>query len=74
MRRPQKLGPTQEKVLLAMRAHGGFWHAGCSWMWNTLSGTALIMDSLVDRGLVTKTIEPTRTVYRLIEQMELPNA
>lgn len=48
------LGETQKDVLRSLRNHRGFWYEGCGWLWNTISGTTKIMESLYKRGLVSK--------------------
>jgi hypothetical protein len=55
----RSLGETQQDVLDSLREHGGYWHPGCGWLWDTHSGTVKIMESLLKRGLVTKTKTPT---------------
>lgn len=65
---PRGLGERQKGVLAALKTHKQ-WYVGCGWLWDTHSGTTLIMDSLVARGLVTKEdkiiARATRTVYKL---------
>ena len=66
------LGETQRSVLRALAEHGQ-WHVMCGWMWDTTSGTIRVLESLVRRGLVTKTTEKKswsnsridRDVYRV---------
>lgn len=63
------LGRNQTAVLRALRQHGSYPGA---WVWDNHSGTVRILESLVKRGLVTKTENPityggiTRvaTIYR----------
>ena len=57
------LGKTQQSVYCCLRGHKQ-WSRGCGWLWDTHGGTAKILDSLVRRGLVTKTVEYGRDVYR----------
>jgi hypothetical protein len=57
------LGKTQKSVLRCLREHGS-WHVGCGWLWDTYSGTARVMDSLVKRGLAT--VEHGGTYHRAI--------
>lgn len=52
-----KLGRVQEAVLRSLTVHGG-WHDGCGWVWDTPSGTIRVLETLVKRGLVTKTRRP----------------
>lgn len=54
------LGEVQRSVLqsLAKPHHRGCWYSGCGWIWTTTSGTTKIMESLLKRGLVTKTMVP----------------
>lgn len=47
-----RLGSNQEAMLLALTAHGGFWHVGCGWLYGTPSLTVRVLDSLVGQGLV----------------------
>lgn len=47
------LGANQAIVLEALGDHGGVWHVGCGWLFGTPSQTARVLDTLVDRGLVT---------------------
>jgi len=49
-----KLGTNQADVLAALRRHGRYFR-GCGWMWDTYRNTERILDTLVRRGLVTKT-------------------
>lgn len=57
-------GKVQQHMLYRLR-ESGQWYAGCGWYWGCHSETVRVMDSLVRKGLVTRTFEPTRTVYRL---------
>jgi DNA-binding PadR family transcriptional regulator len=50
------LGETQRDVLASLKRSGGYWHAGCGWYWDTHSGTTRIMESLLRRGLVEKSV------------------
>ena len=52
-RNDRPLGRVQEHVLRALSEFGS-WHPRCGWLWDTDSGTARIMESLVRRGLVEK--------------------
>lgn len=54
------LGTTQLGVLQALQdpRHGGVWYAGCGWIWSTVSETKRLLDSLVNRGLVTREERP----------------
>lgn len=47
------LGTNQLHVLKSVYERRG-WHAGCGWLWNTVSGTLRILEALAKRGLVTK--------------------
>jgi hypothetical protein len=51
----KKLGTTQQSVFEELQRSGG-WYEGCGWNWDTNSNTTRIMESLVKRGLVTKTV------------------
>lgn len=66
----RKLGKKQEGILAALKEHhewysGGF---GCGWTYGTVANTRRLLESLVARGLVRKTIVPKngtlRTIYR----------
>jgi len=51
---PRGIGPTQRAILSSMvKHHGGVWSCHAGWMWDTPSGTLLLMESLRRRGLVT---------------------
>lgn len=53
MTRP--LGKKQDGVLRCLRdPHHGDWFPGCGWVWQNYSVTVRILDSLVNRGLVTR--------------------
>lgn len=58
------LGHRQRSVLNLLKTRGA-WYPGCGWMCSTWDGTIKILDSLVARGLVTKT-EPS--TYTLVEK------
>jgi hypothetical protein len=66
---PRPLGKNQKGVLQSLRDHGS-WHTGAGWYWDTFANTERILDSLVKRGLVVRTIETpvpggwVRPVYR----------
>lgn len=49
------LGDTQVAVLRSLAREHGSWHPGCGWVWKNRSTTIRILDSLVRRGLVTRT-------------------
>jgi len=59
-----KLGSTQKSVLRSLTQHSGFWHRGCGWLWDTYSGTERVLDSLVRRGLVDRSLRESRLGYR----------
>jgi hypothetical protein len=48
------LGLTQRSVLRGLVEHKGWHDNGCGWVWNNVSGTQRILDSLVQRCLVDK--------------------
>lgn len=50
------LGAAQQDVLNSLRRHGS-WHFKCGWVWNTRHGTMLILNALVRKGLVTRSID-----------------
>lgn len=70
-----KIGKNQAGILRALNEHGQ-WSRLSGWLWSTASETERLLDSLVRRGLVTKTQEPrmtlggtrTVTVYRPTER------
>lgn len=53
----------------------GLWFPGCGWSWNGASNTERIMESLLKRGLVTKTTKratkllPERCCYHIAKQV-----
>ncbi|MFV8161119.1 hypothetical protein ACNQVK_03105 [Mycobacterium sp. 134] len=49
-----KLGRTQSAVLrrLAQKRDSGIWYPGCGWIWDNVSRTVRIMESLERRDLV----------------------
>lgn len=49
------LGSTQQSVLNTIRSHKR-WHSGCGWLWTNYSETVRILESLVKRGLVKKSL------------------
>lgn len=59
MARP--LGDNQRHALKALEEHnGGTWYPGAGWVWSNASTTIRLLDSLVKRGLATKTLEKSR--------------
>ncbi len=50
----RKLGENQRSMLWSLREHRGEWFNGCGWLWDTPSGTAALLDSLLRRGLVER--------------------
>lgn len=54
---PRKLGENQQAVLRALHEHRE-WPS--SWVWDNPSGTRKILESLVNRGLVKKTVEKNK--------------
>jgi len=51
------LGENQQIILRSLLDNSGYWHVGCGWYWDTYSGTTRLMESLLKRGLVTKTLQ-----------------
>lgn len=45
----RKLGSKQREVLDSLRRHGS-WHRRCGWVWDTISGTERVLNSLVRAG------------------------
>jgi hypothetical protein len=69
------LGQSQQDMLRALREHK-FWHRYAGWLWQNPSVTEGVLDSLVQRGLVTVANEPVskrnpsmiEPVYRLADK------
>lgn len=57
----RKLGKRQLGVLEGLERHGQ-WPLG--WAWGTMRETEVILDSLYHRGLVSRTWEDGKWVYR----------
>ncbi len=66
----KELGEVQRLVLRSLHEHGFWSTTGCGWLWDTNSGTTRIMESLVRRGLATKTVEGRKTIYKPVENSE----
>ena len=62
MTKTRPLGKTQIAILSSLHEHKG-WSAGCGWIWDTHSNTVRLLESLIARGLVTKTTRAYRTPY-----------
>jgi hypothetical protein len=58
------LGSVQADVWKSLQEHGYWSRVGCGWLWDTPSNTARIMESLVRRGLATKTVDGHRIIYK----------
>lgn len=59
MARP--LGENQRHALRALAENnGGTWYPGARWVWANTSTTIRLLDSLVRRGLATKTLKKSR--------------
>jgi hypothetical protein len=56
----RKLGKVQQDVLASLKRHGS-WHRRCGWLWDTVSHTERILNSLVRADYVI--VE--KKVYRL---------
>lgn len=72
----RKLGSLQVEMLRCLRQHGYF-YAGCGWIWQNYSITTRVLDSLVKRGLVIRTEQPTtnpgpRGTYTHVEYRPVP--
>jgi len=51
------LGENQAYALKCLSEYNdGTWYPGARWVWDNLSGTVRLLDSLVKRGLATKEI------------------
>lgn len=50
----RKLGVNQQGVLESIRSHSYWIPDQSGWIWDTMSNTTKILESLVKRGLVTK--------------------
>jgi hypothetical protein len=48
-------------------------HDGCGWVWINRGLTLHILDLLVDKGLVEKSLMGTMPVYKLIESKPMDN-
>lgn len=59
--RPRTLGTVQRSVLRAIQSRG-YWYEGCGWIWSNPSKTVRVLDSLVARGYVRKTVTPAAYV------------
>ena len=59
-----KLGRGQLGVLCSLRDFKSWNARGAGWVWSTPSGTERILDSLVKKGLATKSIETLGLVGR----------
>lgn len=64
LKKQRPLGETQLSVLDSLKRHDGFWYDGCGWLWDTRSNTIKIMESLLNRGLVTKTKVGNGSYYK----------
>lgn len=68
------LGKNQAMALKTLKErNNGVWSPGCGWTWSNLSTTVRLLDSLVRRGLVTKTEGTNRTgrtypIYRVVAE------
>jgi hypothetical protein len=77
--RTRPLGEIQRAVIKAMRSHGGTWSEDAGWLWDTISNTRRVMESLLRRGVVRANDEVfsgkfntwTRRTYTLIESRAL---
>lgn len=58
----RRLGENQSHALRCLAEYGnGTWYPGAGWVWTNVSTTVRLLDSLVRRGLATKT-EKTRLI------------
>lgn len=68
------LGKNQALALKTLKErNNGVWTPGCGWTWNNYSTTVRLLDSLVRRGLVTKTEGTNRAgqiypIYRIVTE------
>lgn len=56
------LGRSQRAVLKLLERHGS-WHAESPWCYGPIWDMTRVLDTLVERGLVTAVTSPTRTTY-----------
>jgi DNA-binding PadR family transcriptional regulator len=58
------IGANQRDVIghMMLRTRGAWW-AGCGWNWGSSSQTVRVLESLVRRGLVTKSERPDASGY-----------
>lgn len=61
----RKLGSVQRDVLRALEEHG-MWHSWCGWIWDSVSNTTRIMDSLVRAGVATVDYEGVGTAQKRV--------
>lgn len=59
----RKIGDVQRHVLRSLVDHKD-WHENSGWLWDTTGNTTRIMESLLKRGLVTKTMDGPLTWRR----------
>ena len=59
------MGKTQTEVLRCLHKHG-WWSNGCGWIWGNASATTRILESLVKRGLATRTEEEATDVNNVV--------
>ena len=57
-----RMGEDQWSMLYTMCEHGG-WYRGAGWMWNNMSGTIRLADSLTKRGLLDRTGQDRQSRY-----------
>jgi len=64
----RKLGARQEGCLDGLRQFGQWNDRYCRWSWSGVAQTKAIMESLVKRGLVSRTEEDGVSTYRLTDE------
>ena len=51
----RKLGTMQRSILCTLSEHNnGKWYPGCGWIWDNVSGTKRLLDSLIKHGHVER--------------------
>lgn len=72
---PRPLGENQRHALRALAENNcGVWYPGAGWVWANTSTTIRLLDSLVRRGLATKTLEKSRRTEYTYPRYEITDA
>lgn len=62
------LGVAQRELLAEIAARGGYWYAGCGWIYYNIGRTKQTLNTLAARGLLTITTTQHGDTYTLTEQ------